>query len=117
MRIGMRMTRTVIPTATETEAGTGSSASWTSSLPIHGAAALWIGSMLLLSAQNPPLYDALLQEDRFVEWLTAAFFCAAGVLRVVDGVQRKRWFDLLVGVFCIFVGGEEFSWGQRLVGF
>ena len=117
MRIAMRTTRTVTPTATASEGGTGVSSSWPSNLPIHGAAALWIGSMLLLSSQNPPLYDALLQEDRFVEWLTAALFIGAGVLRVVDGVRRRRWFDLLVGVFCIFVGGEEFSWGQRLLGF
>ena len=73
--------------------------------------------MLLLSSRNPLLYDALLQEDRFVEWLTAALFIGAGVLRISVAVRHRRWFDLLVGAFCIFVGGEEFSWGQRLLGF
>lgn len=73
--------------------------------------------MLLLSSRAPLSYDAILQEDRFVEWLTAAFFIAAGVLRVVAAVRQRRVFDLLVGGFCLFVGGEEFSWGQRLLGF
>ena len=73
--------------------------------------------MLYLATQHPPAYDALLQEDRMVEWLSAALFLAAGVLRVVSAVRRRRVFDLLVGIFCIFVGGEEFSWGQRLLGF
>lgn len=73
--------------------------------------------MLLLSVQRPLFYDAILQEDRFIEWVTAAFFVAAGSLRIVDAIKRRRLFDFLVGAFCIFVGGEEFSWGQRLLGF
>jgi hypothetical protein len=73
--------------------------------------------MLFLSYRQPLFYDAILQEDRFVEWLSAAFFIAAGVARITDAIKRRRLFDLLVGAFCIFVGGEEFSWGQRLLGF
>jgi hypothetical protein len=73
--------------------------------------------MLYLAANHTAFYEAILQEDRFVEWLTALFFLAAGVLRSVDAVRHRRAFDLLVGLYCIFVGGEEFSWGQRLLGF
>jgi hypothetical protein len=73
--------------------------------------------MLYLATQHPFLYNSILQEDRFVEWLSAALFIAAGSLRVIAAVRQRRLFDLLVGLFCIFVGGEEFSWGQRLLGF
>ena len=73
--------------------------------------------MLLLASANPPLYDAILQEDRIVEWLTAMLFIAAGILRIGHAIKTRSWFDLLIGAFCIFVGGEEFSWGQRLLGF
>lgn len=73
--------------------------------------------MLYLATQLPFLYNGILQEDRFVEWLSAALFLAAGSLRVMAAVRQRRAFDFLVGLFCIFVGGEEFSWGQRLLGF
>jgi hypothetical protein len=73
--------------------------------------------MLLLSAQHPAFYHAILQEDRLVEWLSALLFLAAGALRIGAAIRQRRPFDLLVGLFCIFVGGEEFSWGQRLLGF
>ncbi len=110
----MQTTRTVTATATATA---DAAAVKTFGLPIHGVCALWVGSMLYLAAQHPDFYDAILQEDRFVEWLTAALFLTAGALRVAHAIRHRRLFDLLVGAFCIFVGGEEFSWGQRLLGF
>ncbi len=84
---------------------------------LHGAAALWVAAMLYLALQRPDVYDAILQEDGFVEWLTATCFVGAGILRTISALQRRRPFDLLIAGFCLFVGGEEFSWGQRLLGF
>jgi hypothetical protein len=110
----MRMTQTVTATATTTAAP---AAGKSFGLPIHSVCALWVGAMLFLASRNPSFYDALMQEDRFVEWLTAAFFLAAGATRSVHAIRHRRFFDLLVGAFCIFVGGEEMSWGQRLLGF
>ena len=63
------------------------------------------------------MYEALLQEDRFVEWLTVGFFLAAAVRGAIRAVRERRVFDGLVALFCLFVAGEEMSWGQRLLGF
>ena len=105
----MRTRRTVTVTATDA----------TEKIPptIHAAFATWIVGMLVLSSISPPFYYNILQEDRFVEWLTATVFLAAGILHLRGAIRSRRLFDGLVGLFCIFVGGEEFSWGQRLLGF
>ncbi|HEU5208833.1 MAG TPA: hypothetical protein VFU06_05415, partial [Longimicrobiales bacterium] len=55
-------------------------------------------------------------EDRFIEWWTVPLFAVAGVFALRRAVRHRRTFDALVGLFCIFVAGEEFSWGQRLIG-
>jgi hypothetical protein len=84
---------------------------------LHVVFVLWIALLLMLSQLAPAFYLEALQEDRFVEWLTATMFIAAGLLRLRAALQTRRVFDGLIGLFCIFVGGEEFSWGQRLLGF
>jgi hypothetical protein len=101
----MPTTRTAIATAAEN--------TW----PIHAGAAAWIAAMFILAETNPLRYGMTLQEDRFVEWLTVGLFFSAGVIYFKHAFARRRVFDLLVAAFCIFVAGEEFSWGQRLVGF
>jgi hypothetical protein len=73
--------------------------------------------MFALAYTRPLPYSMLLQEDRFVEWLTVGLFLAAGIIRLRNGFAQRHWFDILIALFCIFVAGEEFSWGQRLVGF
>lgn len=84
--------------------------------PYHLLAAAWIISMVLLSHYSPGRYYDLLQEDRVVEWATVGLFLAAGCIRLITAIRRRRAFDALVALFCIFVAGEEFSWGQRLLG-
>ena len=65
------------------------------------------------------LYYRTLQEDEYLEWATVfAFLAAAAVAGVVawrQWSQSKRlpWFALGLGLFCVFVAGEEASWGQR----
>jgi hypothetical protein len=63
---------------------------------------------------------ALVQEDGPVEWATfLAFVAAAGLwarrARRVTGA-RATAASLVVALFCVFVAGEEISWGQRLLG-
>jgi hypothetical protein len=86
-------------------------------LAIHVALAAWIVLLLGLANYAPLLYSSLVQEDRFIEWWTVLLFGAAGVALLYRAVTQRRIFDVLVAAFCLFVAGEEFSWGQRLFGF
>lgn len=82
----------------------------------HALAAAWTVGMLALGTARPGLYEAFLQEDRWAEWWTVTLFAAAGFFALRLAWRERRLFDALVGAFCIFVAGEEFSWGQRLLG-
>jgi len=73
--------------------------------------------MLLLGRFAPDRYYMLMQEDRLVEWGTVWLFLAAGLIGLRHSIRNRRIFDGLVALFCLFIAGEEFSWGQRLFGF
>lgn len=83
---------------------------------VHGLAAAWVAGMLGLGVARPESYRRLLQEDYLVEWWTVMLFGAAGFFALRLAWRERRLFDGLVGAFCVFVAGEEFSWGQRLLG-
>lgn len=102
-------------TATATVSSTNLSARvwWT----IHAVTAAWIVFFLVFGNSDPLSYSAWLQEDGFVEWLTVFLFAAAAAVRIRSAWHARSWFDLLIAAFCLFVAGEEFSWGQRLLGF
>jgi hypothetical protein len=70
-----------------------------------------------LALAAPRQYRALLQEDRFIEWWTVFLFLGAAVFGFRSGRAQRHIADLLIAAFCLFVAGEEFSWGQRLVGY
>lgn len=82
----------------------------------HVLAAAFVGCCTWLALRRADLYSAAMQEDRAVEWATVWFFAAAGTLLLMRAVRERRLFDVLVGLFCLFVAGEEMSWGQRLFG-
>ncbi|MEE4164013.1 MAG: hypothetical protein V2I25_16030 [Woeseiaceae bacterium] len=81
-------------------------------------------SVLLVAAAihavDPDLYYRAAQEDRLLEWFTFWAFVLAGFafLRNAYADRRARggipWFAVGLGVFCLLVGLEEISWGQRL---
>ena len=87
------------------------------SLLVHLAVLGWIAAMLVFAYRAPDRYAAAMQEDRVVEWWTALLFASAAVVRITLAVRERRVIDGLIGLFCLFVAGEEFSWGQRLFGF
>lgn len=66
---------------------------------------------------NGDAYVGTMQEDGVVEWMSFLLFLAAGGAAIVRAVRSGRIFDLLVGLFCLFVAGEEISWGQRFLGY
>lgn len=98
----------------------------TRSLLVWGTVSLLVAAGIqLLWAVAPELYIWLGTEDALGENLTALFYFIAGVLLWI-GVQREvragapvRRFVLqvLLGLFFVFVAGEEISWGQRIIGF
>lgn len=75
------------------------------------------GTIVSLNVISGDAYVAAMQEDGVVEWASFLLFLAAGVAGTVRSIGSRRAFDLLVAVFCLFVAGEEISWGQRLFGF
>jgi hypothetical protein len=83
----------------------------------HALFGFWVLALMLAGTLTPGPYEAMLQEDRFIEWWTVPLFGAAGCFALNRAWRGRRPFDGLVGAFCIFVAGEEFSWGQRLLGF
>lgn len=83
----------------------------------HVVAAAIIVAAVALAHFAPERYEPLMQEDRAVEWATVMLFLAAGIVRSYHAIRTRRVFDGLVGLFCLFVAGEEISWGQRLIGY
>jgi hypothetical protein len=84
---------------------------------VHVVAGAIVAGALGLAYLAPERYTPLMEEDRAVEWATVALFLLAGAVRIHRAVRARRAFDVLVGLFCVFVAGEEISWGQRLIGF
>lgn len=86
-------------------------------LILHLLAALFVAAIFLLHKISPANYVSLMQEDRPIEWGTVWLFLAAGLFGLRASLPDRRWFDILVALFCLFVAFEEFSWGQRLLGY
>jgi hypothetical protein len=83
---------------------------------------LLLAGMLILAEHQRGTFERLLQEDGWAEWATfLAFGAAAWVgLRGYRAARRsglERFCVLGLALFCVFVAGEEISWGQRLLGF
>lgn len=82
-----------------------------------------VGSLGALLWIAPAAYGYLLMEDSPVEWLD--FYCLVAAAAAFIAGARRRWRRPRVGVavgvglalFCLFVAGEEISWGQRIFRF
>lgn len=84
---------------------------------VHILAAVWVLAVAVAAWRAPDAYAGAMQEDRAVEWWTVGAFFLAGLTRLRAARGERRAFDALVAIFCLFVAGEEMSWGQRLVGY
>lgn len=82
--------------------------------------------LLALAELAPARFERLMQEDGWAEWATFTTFLLASAvafgllwsLRARRSGNVLRWLALLgLGLFCLFVAGEEISWGQRVLGF
>ncbi|TPW20878.1 MAG: hypothetical protein FD126_1245 [Elusimicrobia bacterium] len=100
----------------EPEAGASLSTSVLRQLPSALLMALYL-CMVVLSRHR---LERLAVEDGPVEWLTVGAFSAAAV--AFGAVARRgrgqaRLGAVLAAAFCVFVAGEEISWGERILGF
>ncbi|RMD81396.1 MAG: hypothetical protein D6815_11920 [Candidatus Dadabacteria bacterium] len=82
-----------------------------------------LGYMAVLHKWAPDFYYMSVQEDEYIEWSTYcafAFAAAAWLLATWRGRgwgRRLPWFTAGLALFCLFVAGEEISWGQRLLAY
>ena len=72
---------------------------------------------------NPTYLDTYLGEDGIVEWLTVAGLLAGSFVCfnrfIVLFKTKRRWFlfvTFVLGLLLFIAGGEEISWGQRILG-
>lgn len=92
-------------------------------LPLDVAVCVLTGVALA----RPETFEGWMQEDGWAEWATVHAFTMAAVvigLRLWRGRTKQDglgWLPRLglisVALFCVFVAGEEISWGQRLLAF
>jgi len=78
---------------------------------------LVLGGSLLLAACFPAAYVHLVQEDLAGEWAQVFFVVAALLLsaRLAGSPSPHRLFFGLLALACLYVAGEEISWGQRIL--
>jgi hypothetical protein len=77
------------------------------------------GSLVLMATLSRwwfDSYERISREDHIVEWATVVFYLAAAYIGLKNGLFKKRLGDGLVAIYCLVSAGEEFSWGQRLLG-
>lgn len=86
-----------------------------------------VGGLAAMATWAEPAFELSMQEDGWAEWATVYAFSFAAVLIVARLLRWRRtpeaegWLAPLglasVALFCVFVAGEEISWGQRLLAF
>jgi hypothetical protein len=83
-----------------------------------------IGAVALaLAATHSGLFEFLVEEDSLLEWLQVAGFFGGSVFGLALALHARRQGNTAAAVAyaifaaaCLFVAGEEISWGQRLLG-
>jgi len=78
--------------------------------------ALIVAAYLLLAIQFPRAYIIATYEDLVGEWAQVFLFSITMLLaaRQAFSSSRFRLFFTLLALACLYVAGEEISWGQRL---
>ena len=84
----------------------------------------FVGLLLVAATRvNLTLFDVIADEDGVIEWLQFAAYAATAVVALMaarrmlahgERVPGVLW--LLLALLCVFIAGEEISWGQRLLG-
>jgi hypothetical protein len=82
------------------------------------------GALVALSVAHRPTFRFITREDGVLEWPQFAAFAAAAILAALTAVRLAKLSERmatavfgLMAVGCVFIAGEEISWGQRILGF
>lgn len=77
---------------------------------------LLMATFIIIVSRYPIAYIWLTYEDLFGEWSQFYLFAIAMVLSGRLAIQRSQYapFFALLSLACLYVCGEEISWGQRL---
>lgn len=82
-------------------------------------------ALLFILNRDFDFYIRLVEEGAATERLTAVFYLVSGILILVSAFKiwrrhrstRQVVLWVLLGLFFIFIGGEEESWGQWILGY
>ncbi len=114
-----------LPTAQRENAGADDSQRPISAIRLSQICYLFVCMCMLffnyLAVTPTNVYDALFWEDGWLENITAGVFLLAGIALFAAALAERRIFPrcayVIGGVALTFFGGEEISWGQRIIGF
>ncbi len=77
----------------------------------------------VLESRFEDFYFVSIQEDEYMEWATVWAFLFSGVAAFIVARRHRAstgqfpWYFYGLGLFCVLVAMEEFSWGQRIFGY
>ena len=99
---------------------TGINHTLSSSLFWSGVFLLLAATLLVILKMDWELYVNLVEEGAATERLSAIFYLVSGILLLIAAVRVRRGgrpfryvvLTILLGLFFIFIAGEEESWGQ-----
>jgi hypothetical protein len=85
---------------------------------IYATSAVFAVWSVYLYLYNPPLFTWITREDSVSESVSAICYLMAACIFFIEWVRGgfRNIFVLGYALLFLFVGGEEISWGQRLVG-
>ena len=86
---------------------------------VWGVFMLLVGGYLLLALRYPHAYILATYEDLIGEWAQFYLFALTMLLAAWQALRDKRFwlFFTLLSLACLYVAGDEISWGQRLFDF
>lgn len=81
-------------------------------------------ALLFVAANARSTFHLWMQEDGWAEWATVFGFLVGAVVLFRRAARQRATIAplatlalVLLALFCVFVAGEEISWGQRLLAF
>ena len=96
-------------------------------LAISTITAIYLFGLFVITKEVSGIRLSIYQEDSLFEYLTSASYLAAAGFLITTitrvwkiSIQKQRGIAISIFIFvaliCLFIAGEEISWGQRIIG-